>query len=187
MFPYQDPSAGGTDPSASSGCGSKLVRGTGQGRSAGGYLTSKAFVLKGPGGGVRRVHLPLDSLIVLPPPKVHRLTLIPSLSKLLWSNRKPMVRRQVCCQRPRNGGQGMPDLESHWLAERLSYLGRSLSRDMMRGQKVRDVFLRLESHPETEGRFKPKGAGPFTRECRKSLRKLPWSSDLSRSLKELFR
>ena len=38
-----------------------------------------------------------------------------------------MVRRQVCIQRTRNGGLGMPDLESHWLAERLAYLGRVLT------------------------------------------------------------
>ena len=38
-----------------------------------------------------------------------------------------MVRRQVCIQRTRNGGLGMPDLESHWLAERLAYLGRALT------------------------------------------------------------
>ena len=40
-----------------------------------------------------------------------------------------MVRRQVCVQRMHNGGLGMPDLESHWLAERLAYLGRSLTGD----------------------------------------------------------
>ena len=34
-----------------------------------------------------------------------------------------MVCRQVCCQHLRNGGLGMPDLENHWLAERLAYLG----------------------------------------------------------------
>ena len=53
-----------------------------------------------------------------------------------------------CCQRPRNGGLGMSDLKSHWLAERLAYLGRSLSRDTMWGQKVRDTFLPLESSPK---------------------------------------
>ena len=46
-----------------------------------------------------------------------------------------MVRRQVCIQRTRNGGLGMPDLESHWLAERLASLGRVLT-----GEKV-DVGL----------------------------------------------
>ena len=35
-----------------------------------------------------------------------------------------MVRRKVCIQRTRNKVLGMPDLESHWLAERLAYLGR---------------------------------------------------------------
>ena len=48
------------------------------------------------------------------------------LSRLLWGGGRPMVLRQVCIQRTHNGGLGMPDLESHWLAERLAYLGRSL-------------------------------------------------------------
>ena len=30
-----------------------------------------------------------------------------------------MARRQVCTQHTCNGGLGMPDLESHWFAERL--------------------------------------------------------------------
>ena len=98
-----------------------------------------------------------------------------------------MVRRQVCCQRPRNGGLRMLDLESHWLAERLAYLGRSLLRDTAWGQKVRDLFPRLESDPEAEVCRKPEGAAPFICECRKALRKLPRSSDLSRSPKELYR
>ena len=42
--------------------GAKLVGSTGLGRSAGGCLASKEVVLKGQGGGVRRVHLPLDPL-----------------------------------------------------------------------------------------------------------------------------
>ena len=70
-------------------------------------------------------------LSVLPLPKDHWLVLIQSLSKLLWSGQKLMVHRQVCCQCPQNGDLGIPDLESHWLAERLAYQGRSLSRDMV--------------------------------------------------------
>ena len=161
-----------TDLSTSSECGSgpasnwSEIEGTGQGRSASSYLNSKAFVLKGPGGGVHRVHLSLSPrLSVLPLPKVHRQALIQSFSKLLWSDRKPMVRGQVRCQRSRNGGLGMPDLESHWVAERLAYLGRSLSRDTVWGQKVRDVFPPLESNSEAKGRCNSKGAAPFTREC----------------------
>ena len=79
----------------------------------------------------------------------------------------------------------MSDLESHWLAERLAY--RSLSRDTVRGQKVRDDFQFLESDPEAEGHRKPKDATPFTRECRKVLRKLSRSNDLSQSRKDLYR
>ena len=59
----------------------------------------------------------LYRLSVLPLLKDHQVALIQSIFKLLWKGRSPFVRRQVCCQRPRNGGLGMPDLKSHWLAE----------------------------------------------------------------------
>ena len=65
----------------------------------------------------------LYQLAVLPPPKAHRLALQRSLYRLLWGGARPMVRRHVCIQRTRNGGLGMPDLENHWLAERLAYIG----------------------------------------------------------------
>ena len=81
----------------------------------------------------------------------------------------------------------MPDLESHRLAERLAYLGRSLSRDTVWGQKVREVFPRLEYNPKAKGRRKPRDEAPFARECRKALRKPSGSSYLSRSRKELYR
>ena len=45
--------------------GANLVGSTGHGKSAGGYLALKAFVLKGQGGGVRRVHLFLDLLLLV--------------------------------------------------------------------------------------------------------------------------
>ena len=67
-------------------------------------------------------HLILYRLSVLTLPKVHRLALIQSFSKLLRRDRKLIVRKQVYYQRPRNGGLGRPDLKSHWLAERLAYL-----------------------------------------------------------------
>ena len=54
-----------------------------------------------------------------------------------------MVHSQVCHQCPRNGGLEMPDLESHWLAERVAFLGQSLSRDTVWAQKVREAFPRL--------------------------------------------
>ena len=63
----------------------------------------------------------LYRLAVLPLPKARWLALQQSISRLLWGGRRPMVRTQVCIQRTRNGGLGMPDLESHWLAERLAY------------------------------------------------------------------
>ena len=51
----------------------------------------------------------------------------------------------------------MPDLESHWLAERLTYLGRSLTRDAMWRRKASRTFPRLQSDPKSEGRRKPIG------------------------------
>ena len=112
-------------------------------------------------------------LLLVASSKVHRLVLVQSLSKLLWGDRKPMVYGQVCCQLPRNGGLGMPDLESHCLVGRWAYLSRSLSKDTVWGQKVRDVFLRLGSDLEAKGRHKVVG-------------KLSRSSDLSRSRKKLY-
>ena len=47
---------------ARSQTGARLVGSTGKSRNAGGYLTSKVLVLKGHGGGVRRVCLVLDPL-----------------------------------------------------------------------------------------------------------------------------
>ena len=55
-----------------------------------------------------------------------------------------MVRRQVCIQRTRNRGLGMPDLESPWLAERVAYLGRSLTGDAMWRRKASRIFFLLK-------------------------------------------
>ena len=55
-------------------------------------------------------------LSVLTLPRDHRVALEQSLSKLLWKGRSSLASREVCCQRPREGGLGMPDLESHRLA-----------------------------------------------------------------------
>ena len=54
-----------------------------------------------------------------------------------------MVRRQGCIQHTRNGGLGIPDLESHWLAESLAYLGRSLTGDAVWRLKASRTFPRL--------------------------------------------
>ena len=74
----------------------------------------------------------------------------------------------------------MPD------AERLAYLGQSLSRDMMWGQKVRNVFPCLECNPNTEGCCKPRGEALFICKHYKVLCNLPGSSDLSQFWKELY-
>ena len=129
----------------------------------------------------------LYRLAVLPLPKARRLALQQSLSRLLWGGARPMVRRQVCIQRTRNGGLGMPDLESHWLAERLAYLGRVLTGTAVWRLKASRTFPRLQSDPKAEGRRKPVGETLFVRECRTALRNLLGSNDLSRPRKELYR
>ena len=73
----------------------------------------------------------------------------------------------------------MPDLESHWLAERLAYLGQSLMEDAAWRQKASRTFPRLQS---AEGRRRL-----FVHECRTALRNLFGASDLSRPRKELYR
>ena len=62
-----------------------------------------------------------------------------------------MVCRQVCIQRTRYGGLDMPDLESHSFAERLAYLGRSLSGDAVWRRKASRTFPRFKSDPKAEG------------------------------------
>ena len=81
----------------------------------------------------------------------------------------------------------MPDLESHWLAERLAYLGRSLTGDTVWRLKASRIFPRLKSGPKAEGRRRLLGEALFVCECRKALRNLLGSSDLSRTRKELYR
>ena len=148
----------------------------------GGNLVFKEVFLKGQSGGERCVRLPLNLLqIVLPPPKACQLALQRSLSRL------PMVGRQVCIQHMRNGGLGMPDLESHWFAKRLAYLGRSLTGDAVWRRKTSRTFPRLQSDPKAEVRRKPTGEALFVRECRAAIRNLPGSSDLSQPRKELYR
>ena len=87
--------------------------------------------------------LVLYRLAVLPLLEACWLALQRSLSRLLWGGARPMVHRQVCIQRTRNRGLGMPDLESHWLVERLAYLGRSLTGDAVWRLKASQTFLAL--------------------------------------------
>ena len=68
-------------------------------------------------------------LLLLPQANNHRLELQLFLSKLLWRSRRPMIRWQVCCQRPRNKSLGMPKMENHGFAERIAYMGQFLSKE----------------------------------------------------------
>ena len=104
----------------------------------------------------------LYRLAVLPLPKARRLLLQQSLSRLLWGGAGPIVRWQVCILRTRNGGLGMPDLESHWFAERLSYLGRSLTGDAVWRRKASRSFPLLKSDPKAKCRRKPLGEALFS-------------------------
>ena len=124
----------------------------------------------------------LYRLAVLPLPKAHRLALQRSLSRLLSGGRRPMVRRSTL-----NRGLGMPDLESHWLAERLAYLGQSLTWDAVWRRKTSRTFSLFKSDPKAEDLRKPMGKTAFVRECRAALRNLPGFSDLSQPQEELYR
>ena len=136
---FQGPSAGVTDPSTSSGVwfgpDLQLERNWSEVHAKVnaqvGIWLSRRLSLKSRAEACAAYVFPLIlyRLAVLPLPKAHRLELQRSLSRLVWGGARPMVRRQVCIQRTRNGGLGMPDLESHWLAERLAYLGRVLTGD----------------------------------------------------------
>ena len=122
-----------------------------------GIWLRRTFSLKGRAEACAVYVFPLIlyRLSVLPLPKAHRLAFQQSLTRLLWRSRRPMVRRQVYIQRTRNG-LGMPDLKSHWIAERLAYLDRSLS-----GDAVWRIFPRLKSNPKAEGRRRPMGETTF--------------------------
>ena len=52
---------------------------------------------------------------------------------------------------------------------------------------MRVTFPRLRSNPKAEGRRRPRNEVPFVSVCRRAIRNLPRSSDLSRSRKELYR
>ena len=54
-------------------------------------------------------------------------------------------------------------------------------------RKANRTFPRLNSDPKAEGRNRPLGEALFVRECRKALRNLLVSSDLSWPRKELYR
>ena len=154
-----------------------------------GIWLSRRLSLKGTAEASAAYVFPLIlyRLAVLPLPKARRLALQRSLSRLVWGGARPMGRRQVCIQRTLNGGLGMPDLESHWLAERLAYLGRSLTGDAVWRRKASWTFPHLKLDPKAEGRRKPLSEALFVRECRTALRNLLGSSDLSRPRKELYR
>ena len=76
----------------------------------------------------------------------------------------------------------MPDLESHWLAEKLEYLGLSLTGDAEWRRKARGTFPCLQSDPKAEGRRKPMGEALFVNECRMALRNV-----LSQARKLVYR
>ena len=115
-----------------------------------GIWLSVRLSLKGRGEGCAVYVFPLIlyRLVVLPLPKARRLALQRYLSRLLWGGARPMVHGQVCIQRTRYGGLGMPDLESHWLAERLAYLGQVLTGDAVWRRMASRTFPRLNSDPK---------------------------------------
>ena len=125
-----------------------------------GIWLSRRLSLKGRAEACAAYVFPLIlyRLAVLPLPKAHRLALQRSLSRLLWGRCKGRwsVGRSVSNVLA-TGGLGMPDLESHWLAERLAYLGRVLTGDSVWRRKASRTFPRLNSDPKAEGRRRPLG------------------------------
>ena len=98
-----------------------------------------------------------------------------------------MVRKQVFYHLPRNRGLGMPDQENHWFAERLAYLGWSLSTGAVWRRKARKTLPRFMSNSKAEGWRRPRDKALFVRKCWQAPGNLPGSSDLSRFQKELYR
>ena len=137
----------------------KLVGGTGKVDAQVGTWLQRRLSLKGRVEVCALYIFPLIlyRLSVLPLPSNHRLPLQQSLSKLLWGGQRLMVRRHVCSQHPRNGGLGMPDLENNWFAERLAYLGRPSSKNMVWRLKASDTFPHHKSDPIAEGQRKMRG------------------------------
>ena len=64
----------------------------------------------------------------------------------------------------------MLDLVSHWLAERLAFLGRSLTTDAVWSLKVRVAFSDLSLCPMAEGRRRPRDEPPFVIECHRAFK-----------------
>ena len=89
----------------------KLVGSTSQGECSCGNLAFKKFFLKGQGRGVCCVWLPPDPLPI------------------------------SCTSSAMQRCLGMPDLESHWLAERLAYLGQSLTWESASAERPFVIFL----------------------------------------------
>ena len=129
----------------------------------------------------------LYRLAVLPLPAARLLALERALYRFLWKGRRPMVRRQVCSQRPCNGGIGMPDLAAHRDAERLTFLYRSLTQENAWKKKVKAAFPVLLRSNKVEARRRPREESRFLAECRSALRRLPQSSDCSWPRRALYR
>ena len=98
-----------------------------------------------------------------------------------------MIRRQVCIQHTRNRGLGMPDLESHWLAEKLARQGRSLLGVRCGDERRVRLFLASSQTQRLKVDVSRWAKYRFVHECRAALCNIPGSSDLSWPRKELYR
>ena len=160
--------------------GKKLFGSKGRDRCPGGYLASKTVSSKSRAEvwAVYIFPLILYRLFLLPLPKNHLKALHRPLSKLLWRGWRPIVRREVYCQRPRNWGSRYA-----WSGEPLVHW----KTDLFGSITVEGLCVEAKSDPKSEGRRKLRGEAQFVCEYRKALRKFPGSSGLSRSQKELYR
>ena len=86
-----------------------------------------------------------------------------------WSNPSPNCFGEVEARWTCPSSTSLPDLESHWLTEILIFLGRSLMRDTVWGQKVKKAFSRLKFNRKAESYCWPSGEASFFFECRKAV------------------
>ena len=122
--------------------------------------------------------LAIYRLSVLPIPATILFKLERILFQFLWAKRHPLVRREICCLHPSEGGLGVPNVEVQRHTLRLTFLDRMCSRDTATGcvwkEDAKKSFPSLRSvhFADGEAHRLPRCECPFYRECRHALKVL---------------
>jgi len=120
----------------------------------------------------------LYRLSVLPIPSTLLIQLERALFQFIWGKRAPMVRRDICCLHPSEGGLGVPSVETRRHTLRLRFLGRAISEHDESGEfwkeDAKKAFPALRSvHSENGEAYRlPRKECSFYRECRYALKVL---------------